>query len=290
MTGEKQASVTEKEERKKIDLKIAVEDFGPISSGEIALKPLTVFIGPNNSGKSYAAMLIHSIFESYAAPRVKRPFNISVRNRPELEKRLNDLAKGQKLDISPYIEIPAEALLKDIYEKTLGDRITYSFACRIGELIRMGKDSFSLGISYDSKIAQLLCQEGTLVIRDYLMPDMDMGMRVWANGKDNYRLTIPIELEDGSKTLIFHPLHRDDDMGAAILTYVEDMSAYLPVLLRLTNQVLENVRIQCHYLPAAKSGIVQVYKAFITSMVKSTSMVKEKPEIPRLSGVVSDLL
>jgi len=115
-------------------------------------------------------------------------------------------------------------------------------------------------------------------------------MRVWANGKDNYRLTIPIELEDGSKTLIFHPLHRDDDMGAAILTYVEDMSAYLPVLLRLTNQVLENVRIQCHYLPAAKSGIVQVYKAFITSMVKSTSMVKEKPEIPRLSGVVSDLL
>ena len=53
------------EEGKKIELKIEVEDFGPISGGRISLKPLTLFIGPNNSGKSYAAMLIHSIFEAY---------------------------------------------------------------------------------------------------------------------------------------------------------------------------------------------------------------------------------
>ena len=45
--------------------KIEIKDFGPICKGEIELKPLTIFIGPNNSGKSYAAMLIHSLYRSY---------------------------------------------------------------------------------------------------------------------------------------------------------------------------------------------------------------------------------
>jgi len=56
---------SEEGERKKIALAVEAKDFGPISDGKITLKPLTLFIGPNNSGKSYAAMLVHSIFESY---------------------------------------------------------------------------------------------------------------------------------------------------------------------------------------------------------------------------------
>ena len=37
------------------NLKLAVKNFGPIREGEVEFKPLTVFIGPNNSGKSYMA-------------------------------------------------------------------------------------------------------------------------------------------------------------------------------------------------------------------------------------------
>ena len=46
-------------------LELNVEDFGPIVKAEIDLRPLTVFIGPSNSGKSYLAILIyalHSLF------------------------------------------------------------------------------------------------------------------------------------------------------------------------------------------------------------------------------------
>ena len=31
--------------------RIEVKDFGPIAEGAVDLKPLTVFIGPNNSGQ-----------------------------------------------------------------------------------------------------------------------------------------------------------------------------------------------------------------------------------------------
>ena len=50
-------------------LNIRIENFGPISKGEIRLKPLTVLMGPNNSGKSYAAMLIYSLLSAYALSR-----------------------------------------------------------------------------------------------------------------------------------------------------------------------------------------------------------------------------
>ena len=50
---------------KKIGLNLEMNDFGPIIEGKISLKPLTLFVGPNNSGKSYAAMLIHSMYETY---------------------------------------------------------------------------------------------------------------------------------------------------------------------------------------------------------------------------------
>lgn len=51
---------------KKPDLSVEVKNFGPISKGAISLKNLTVLIGPNNSGKSYMAMLVHAFAESYS--------------------------------------------------------------------------------------------------------------------------------------------------------------------------------------------------------------------------------
>ena len=41
--------------------RIEVKDFGPIAEGAVDLKPLTVFIGPNNSGKSYMALLVYAL-------------------------------------------------------------------------------------------------------------------------------------------------------------------------------------------------------------------------------------
>ena len=38
--------------------------FGPVRKGGVSLKPMTVFVGPANSGKSYAATLIHSVLNA----------------------------------------------------------------------------------------------------------------------------------------------------------------------------------------------------------------------------------
>ena len=41
---------------------ISVENFGPIRKGTVELRPLTIFIGQSNTGKSWLAMLIYSLF------------------------------------------------------------------------------------------------------------------------------------------------------------------------------------------------------------------------------------
>lgn len=46
------------------NLKLAVKNFGPIREGEVEFKPLTVFIGPNNSGKSYMATLQYALIQA----------------------------------------------------------------------------------------------------------------------------------------------------------------------------------------------------------------------------------
>ena len=42
-------------------LTVSVENFGPIREGTVELRPLTVFVGANNSGKSYMATLIYAV-------------------------------------------------------------------------------------------------------------------------------------------------------------------------------------------------------------------------------------
>ena len=51
------------------DVRVDVENFGPIEKGNVDLRPLTVFIGPSNTGKTYFAVLI------YALHRVLRGFH-----------------------------------------------------------------------------------------------------------------------------------------------------------------------------------------------------------------------
>lgn len=46
------------------NVNISVKNFGPIQEGSIDLRPLTVFVGPSNAGKTYLAVLIYALSRS----------------------------------------------------------------------------------------------------------------------------------------------------------------------------------------------------------------------------------
>ena len=43
------------------NVRIAAREFGPVAEGEVELRPLTVFVGPSNTGKTYLAVLIYAL-------------------------------------------------------------------------------------------------------------------------------------------------------------------------------------------------------------------------------------
>ena len=46
-------------------LELEVENFGPIEQGKVQIRPLTVFIGPSNTGKSYLAVLVYALHQFF---------------------------------------------------------------------------------------------------------------------------------------------------------------------------------------------------------------------------------
>lgn len=56
-------------------LQIEVSDFGPIVNAKVDLRPLTVFVGPSNTGKSYLAILIYALHRFFV--QRSRPAQVS---------------------------------------------------------------------------------------------------------------------------------------------------------------------------------------------------------------------
>ena len=46
-------------------LTISVKNFGPIAEGSVDLKPLTIFVGPSNTGKSYMATAVYAVMRGF---------------------------------------------------------------------------------------------------------------------------------------------------------------------------------------------------------------------------------
>ena len=76
------------------NLELSVTDFGPIAKAKIDLRPLTVFVGPSNTGKSYMAILIyamHQFFSAYSGRKDFRSFS-RVKQRQSLDLSEHDIS------------------------------------------------------------------------------------------------------------------------------------------------------------------------------------------------------
>ena len=87
-------------------VEIAVKNFGPIAKANIDLRPLTVFVGPSNTGKTCFATIVytlHDIFQEFAylAKQKHSPdFNIS-----EAELETTEAAFKRSFDVASVLDL-----------------------------------------------------------------------------------------------------------------------------------------------------------------------------------------
>ena len=84
-------------------MKVKFKNLGPLKGGEIELKFFTIFIGPNNTGKTYLAYSIYSLLWGN-----KKLFRRSTHNeiKPDLLhliiKKLEAISESRPLDLSEF--------------------------------------------------------------------------------------------------------------------------------------------------------------------------------------------
>jgi predicted ATPase len=279
-----------------MQLSLEVQDFGPISHGKVAIKPLTLFIGPNNSGKSYLAMLMHSVFEAYSPAGLdrggpfymRRPFfarrpetHLTTRESEELKAKLGEIRGAQEAVIPrELVQEMAKKILKEIYERRLSDEIVRSYACRLRELVRIGEKSLGLKIGFDSHLAGLTYHGGS-TLKMSAFPELDVEIVVKLSASSG---GVTVDMKNGKVVLgISESIWKDERF---ITFFLGDILFDVCI-----SRIAQIVPMSCLYLPAARSGILQGHKALTAGIMRKAPLAGiEKIEVPPFSGVVYDFI
>ncbi|WP_290597913.1 MULTISPECIES: hypothetical protein [unclassified Archaeoglobus] len=91
-------------------MKVKFSNLGNLKSGEIDLKPLAIYIGPNNTGKTYSAYCLYGILDPSVAPFYAEHTNLNL-----FDESINELTERG------YAEINLEEIIKNHAELILND-------------------------------------------------------------------------------------------------------------------------------------------------------------------------
>ena len=262
------------------NIQIAVEDFGPIEKAKIDLRPLTVFVGESNTGKTYFAALIYALHRIYGG----------LSRMPWSHSAIQKLSLMYGPLYSLFRSRDEEDILKMV-EKQTGTGSPLKFS------------DLPLEVR-DHLHANLANHE---VLREELKRCFDLKstsnlIRFSSNPNNSMKISLRVDEENqslwsidahGSGSSIAVKGHVNKDL---ILLQPDDNTTLktpfrVENLLRFLFLVGKEMG-KSYYLPAARSGIMQSHGVIASSVVdRFTSVGLERfPEIATFSGMIVDFL
>ena len=266
---------------------VRVKDFGPISEASVDLKPLTVFMGPNNSGKSYLALAIYCLFRTL----VGEPLDGGgyVRTRPRVLIGTMDLLEQARADVirawPDAWSVPDEPIkvgempngLRSALLEANGS-LGIGFATQFEAELERCYGTEIDGLARRSSDLREPCFEIVLSQPNnaFSCDMLATGGRIVVESWDTNLLEQTVQIGPGSLS------YRD---------LIEDIGRSVMLLMFELDDGVQRPRRVTHYIPASRSGILLGHKALVNSIVDSASRTWVSPiGGPRLTGVVTDLI
>lgn len=287
-----------------MNLNLAVQNFGPVAHGNIDIRPLTILIGPNNSGKSYLAMLLQSVL---AAQR--RVGSTRFRVRGATEACRNMLRQKYEQDKYKMVITKPESkkirgiLLDESMGSEMKRQIVKDFGSNMPDLVRTGKKYASVEVSECDpdtgetrrlaiKLGEAISVKTTTKAAGYVAEAVP-GSRYYHVHTDEYpKNQNDSDLHaDGVRRTLSDKRHLRD----AVVGMDPDIlctSCATDVTEMISDQLqFKTVPRNIYYFPAARSGILQGHKALSASIVAQAPYGGIQPiEIPQVTGVVADFI
>lgn len=284
-------------------LELEVSNFGPIFEANIDLRPLSVFIGPSNTGKSYLAILIYALHRHFSGRRSFGGYSFRLPSRywPKIselsDESLEALIQGaethswspdaQGEDISLTSEIARP--LSQLYESSVDDITQEVHRCfglnSNDRLIRRGRNN-------SARI---------VVRRAFLRDSADVEHCLTLSKQSSLKTTIPVgtrlqtSQEDSlSIQRLFSRYEAIFDKDNKILT--RRLSIALEYLRLLGDWSLPSatgaLHLPAYYLPADRTGVMHSHNVVVSALIANASNAGLQPMVstPMLTGVLADFL
>ena len=286
------------------NVEIAVKNFGPIAEANIDLRPLTVFVGPSNTGKTYFATLVyvlHGVFNGFLRLPLSRRMSFIRSMNPmyswhtrslgavgisydeiyDVFKKLS--AKGQSFK---FADLPRRT--RDEIESSLKNPEIFGaeLSAELKRCLDVGSISELIRFSDDEFMVSLKIRDASQELWDFNMQGSESDFTVEGHIKD-----ITLLRDDGSalneKLGFQFTLENLPRFG--LEAWNQYYARALSILSGLRGTNLLNPR--GHYLPAARSGIMQTLRVIASSFLsRATREDSGQIEFPTLSGLIVDFV
>ena len=295
-------------------LQLTVSNFGPIAKAEIDLRPLTVFVGPSNTGKSYLAILIyalHRFFDDYAGswhssfrgpPSIlhksitaQQPFDDkSIRKLADWIRDLSGQVDAESPSDSPPLQLPdfVASMVRPLFND-LGNFIP--------DIVTEIERSF--GIEDPARLIRHGNREGAKIALHFKPFEYELALK---KGKPKGSVIsiseeIPLYINLHSERMKYFLLRGIDNlnilMSAGDGSVRQEARQYVEYLIReLYSLTLPNVisplNNSAYYLPADRTGVMHAHRVVVASLIERAPRagLRRDSPLPALSGVLADFL
>lgn len=277
------------------NVRVAVHDFGPIAGAALDLRPLTVFVGPSNTGKTYMAVLIYALHRTtggFSAFPLGTEFMYRHLRSPRLEFEGVDMSDAEIAQLGKK----SMATQQPFKFSDLPPQLQDAFLGSLRNPERLGGDvSSELTRCFDIERADsLIRSQGSdggirlkLEVLDGLEPAWRFDMTVAREQVTVDGHAKDIELFGAEGTEAARWRRR---AGRMLRTGKADAWPW-PFFELLEISDRGRTTGTAHYLPAARSGIMQSHRVIASSLVaRSTRAGFERFELPTFSGVMADFM
>ena len=274
------SEVKDTQEQPKIE--IEVKNFGPIAEANIDLRPLTVFVGPSNTGKTYFATLVyalHRMYNSISSSEPLFPFQSAM-----IFLLLSEIFKGQAIpetelhnilrqlknseESFKFSDLPVE--MRNRFHSIIKEHVYFK-----AELEDELKNCFNL-----NSFSEVMRLNGEQDEHTILLKASRQNQEYW-----NYKICITeseVNIDTSNEQdMVIIPKNWSVDAESCI----DDNSIHIKSLSSPKSRSM-------YYLPAARSGIMQSHRVIASSLVKRSTRVglERFPEVPTMSGVIADFM
>lgn len=300
------------------NLQLSVANFGPIAKAKIDLRPLTVFVGPSNTGKSYLAILIYALHKFFGGRQIT-PLRYRYVNRTIFDRRY----RFEDPTISPEeFKVLRDWLNDTILKSAKKDPkdLTTRLPTTIADIVRPLLDDISYQDDiWNYVIAREFGVEDTRsLIRNRISSGTSVGIarsnspefkdepfkyHFSIKGTKSEILSIipravPLNLTEEYSNTFYRIIHRSTGMPINELPSTGEESQYLmrSILTELAeavgSSIVNPLTRSAYYLPADRTGVMHAHRVVVRSIIAQAPRagLQQDTALPQLSGVLADFL